>query len=360
MKLPLQPPPDVAPPRVLQVAVPAVVDNDVARLAALPRVELGRWPTPIEPYQHRDLGAILVKRDDLSGWGRGGAKARKIEQLIGHLLAHGYDELITVAGNVTNLAFDLLPALDRHGIRSTLFIQDDPPTPAADRERIFAGIRKRVRLLGTSRARTLQAAAGAYLRSRARGGRPLMLFPGASHPAGVVGNACGFLEMVEQRLQAGAPLPGTVFVTAATGTTVAGFLLAESALRRAGCRPIQVVGVQIYPGPVERWTLGLVRWTERFARFEGRMPPDRIRILHSTLHGGFGDFPDALASLCERVAGEGGPRIDPIFGGKTWAAMQHHLRDRGRDDRPILYWHCGYTPEWQTLGSAVRRGKETA
>ncbi len=118
--------------------------------------------------------------------------------------------------------------------------------------------------------------------------------------------------------------------------------------------------MQIYPGAVERWTLWLIRWTERFARLDGRLPRSRIEILRSTLHGGFGDFPAELAALCEQVRDEGGPRFDPIFGGKTWAAMQSHLRDRPREERPILYWHCGYTPEWQTLGAAVRRGKEKA
>jgi 1-aminocyclopropane-1-carboxylate deaminase/D-cysteine desulfhydrase-like pyridoxal-dependent ACC family enzyme len=352
--------PPAAPSPAPRVDVGRVWGDDVARLLALPRAPLGVWPTPITRFEHPELGGILVKRDDLSGWGRGGAKARKIEHLVGYLVARGCDELVTVAGNVTNLAFDLLPALDRHGIRATLLIQDDPPTPAADRDRIFAGVRERVRLLGTSHARTLQVALGAYLRGRARGGRPFLLLPGASHPAGVVGNACGFLEMAEQRLQAGEPLPSAVFVTAATGTTVAGFLLAEAALRRAGCDPIRVVGVQIYPGDVRRWTLGLIRWTERFAGLEGRVPRDRVEILGSSLHGGFGDFPAELAALCERVRDQGGPRFDPIFGGKTWSAMQRELRGAAAARRPVLYWHCGYTPEWQTLGGAVRRGKEQA
>ncbi len=185
--LPAQPTTGPVPQRV---SIGEVWDGDVGRLLALPRVQLGVWPTPITPYSQPEPGEILIKRDDLSGWGRGGAKARKLEHLLGHLVAQGYDELITVAGNVTNLAFDLLPALDRYHIQPTLFIQDDPPTPAADRDRIFAGMGERVRLLGASRVQTLQAALAAYRRSRRRGGRPFLLLPGVSHPAGVIGNAC--------------------------------------------------------------------------------------------------------------------------------------------------------------------------
>ena len=48
--------------------------RNIEVLQAAPRVDLGQWPTPVE-YLER---GIWVKRDDLSGLGRGGAKARKI------------------------------------------------------------------------------------------------------------------------------------------------------------------------------------------------------------------------------------------------------------------------------------------
>ena len=68
--------------------------RNIEVLQAAPRVDLGQWPTPVE-YLER---GIWVKRDDLSGLGRGGAKARKIEHVVGHLEACHADELIAVAG----------------------------------------------------------------------------------------------------------------------------------------------------------------------------------------------------------------------------------------------------------------------
>lgn len=328
--------------------------EDIGRLIDVPRVPLGRWPTRIDRYLDEDAGVVLVKRDDLSGWGRGGAKARKIEHLLGHLAARGYDELITVAGNVTNLAFDILPALDRAGIRATLYIQNDPPLHPRDRQQVFEGVRGRIILAGSSRAATTVRAIAAYHRSRRRGGRPFLLLPGGSHPAAVIGNACGFLEMAAQRLTEGLSLPEAVYVTAATGTTLAGFVIAEHALRRAGCARVRVVGVQVYPGRIALSTMGLVRWTERFAGLAQRVPRTEIEILRTALHGGFGAFPPALAAECDRLAARRGPRLDPIFGGKTWAAMRSDMDEPSCGDRPALYWHCGFTPEWRTIGAAVR------
>jgi D-cysteine desulfhydrase len=333
--------------------------RDLGRILQSPSVRLGAWPTPVERVERRSAPDILVKRDDLCGHGRGGAKARKIEHIVGHLLARGHDELITTAGNVTNLVFDLLPALRRWGIRPRLFILDDPPARAGDREQIFEGVRGEVELIGPRRTQAFHAMLTAYVRSRMAGGRPFVALPGVSHPAGVVGNARGLIEMVVQQRECGEPVPGTVFVAAATGTTVAGFLLGEHALRSAGWPPIRIVGVQVYPGALHRRTLGLLRWTERFLGLEGRVPTLRIEIVHSALHGGFARYPEELSALCERVDAEAHLQIDPIFGGKSWSAMQSDAAAL-RDPRPTLYWHCGYTPEWRVLGSAVRRGSEAS
>lgn len=284
--------------------------------------------------------------------------ATRVLYISGYTLAGGHDELITIAGNVANVVFDLLPALRRHGIRSRLFILDDPPMLPAARERLFTEVRAEVELLGARRAEAFGRAALALACSRARGGRPFLLLPSLAHPAGAAGNARGFIEMVEQRRAAGRTLPETVFITVASGTTLAGFLLGENALRRAGGDPIRVVGVQVYAGPVERWTWGMLRWAERAFGLAGRVPRRRIEIVNSAPHGGFARFPDAVVRLCERVHAETGCRIDPIFGGKTWSVLAAYLATGGARARPVLYWHCGYTPEWRAFATAAGPAEE--
>jgi D-cysteine desulfhydrase len=338
------------------LAAPRALD----RLLALPRVALGSWPTPIVPLVPGSGPAVLVKRDDLSQWGRGGAKARKIEHLLGAMRAQGRDELVTVMGNITNLAFDLLPALDHAGLGGSLFIIDDPPAPPEARARIFAGVRERVTLLGPSRVAAARAVAARWLAARREGRRPLWTFPGVSHPSAVLGNAHGLVEMVLQRSAERRPIPRVVFVSAATGTTVAGFLLGAHVLREAGFPDVRVIGVQVYPGALRRSVYWLLRWAERHLRLATPVPSGRIEIIDGQLHGGFGCFPDGLATTCERLADETGLFVDPIFGGKTWVAMEEHLlRARPRDEE-VLYWHCGYTPEWRQLGQrqATRTGRE--
>ena len=326
--------------------------QELAALRAWPRVSLGQWPTPLVEVQARAGPKILVKRDDLSGWGRGGAKARKIEHLIGHMLARGYTDLVTVAGNVTNLAFDLLPALDQVGIGAHLHIIDDPATSAEHRREIFGALAERLTLLGPSRSEAFRRTRARWLSLKRRGRRPFWVMPGVSHPAGVIGNACGYLELVDQLEAAGREPPRAIFVTAATGTTLAGFVLAERLLRLSGRRATRIVGAQIYPGKIQASTRWLSRWAglALTRRLAGGLP---VVTSDAALAGGFGRFDSRLVELCERVREEAGICIDPIFGGKTWSVMEGELRSKRPKDAEFLYWHCGFTPEWQSLGTRV-------
>lgn len=81
----------------------------------------------------------------------------------------------------------------------------------------------------------------------------------------------------------------------------------------------------------------------------------RDEIDRSALTGGFGRYPHHLRTLCAHVEEDVGLRIDPIFGGKAWWVMER-MRPDQRVREPCLYWHCGFTPEWQQLANAVHRG----
>lgn len=314
-----------------------------------PSRALGTWPTPVTTLNRPGVGEILIKRDDLSGYGRGGVKTRKIERMAGHLIDEGYTALATAVGNVTNLAHDLVPVLAQHDIAARIFVADTPRMRSADRGRLFAGLESSVRLVGPSYV-SVAARLARYLRQiRSSGGRGFFAPPSLAHPVGVTATAHGFLEMVAQVDAMDVPQLRTVFITAASGTTLAGFVLAENLLRHEGHPPIDVVGVQVYPGAVRRWVYGLVRWTEHALGAPTHTPYRQIVVRREALHGGFGRYPPALARLSHELADRHDLRIDPIFGAKTWSVMEEHLAQQ-RTAGSVLYWHCGYTPDWERLG----------
>jgi 1-aminocyclopropane-1-carboxylate deaminase len=325
-----------------------------ARLLSQPRLALGQWPTPIELVRRAGIGEILVKRDDLCGFGRGGSKARKLEYLLGHLRHRGYDELILLTGNVSNLVFDLLLALDRYPLRTRILVIDHPHAARSDREWIFREVRDRVELLGRNWPGALVQGVRRWLEGRAAGRRPFLLLPGGAHPASVVGNACGFLEMAAQRRAAGQPLPSAVFITVATGTTIAGFLLGARALEAEGWERVRVVGVRIDRAPLRLTTMRLLRWTEHALGLTSRVAGGDVELVSVQRDATFARFSKDLPLLCGAVERETGIKVDPIFGGKTWLALERSLQQEAPPrDRPPLFWHCGYTPEWEALSAAV-------
>lgn len=69
----------------------------------LPRAAVALTPTPLEAGPVLPGGSRLwVKRDDLTGLGAGGNKARKLEYLCGQAVADGADTLVTVGAAQSN------------------------------------------------------------------------------------------------------------------------------------------------------------------------------------------------------------------------------------------------------------------
>jgi D-cysteine desulfhydrase len=316
------------------------------RLESVPRLGIGTFPTPLETRTVSPHSTVYIKRDDLCGHGRGGVKARKIDFFLRDFLDDGCNHLITLVTNVTNLAHDLDPLLSQRGIRGTFFVTDDPPLPAALRSELFAGLGAEVRLLGRARVSVTARIVLATAQSRLRGEHPRVALPSLGHPASVVGVARGFLEMAEQVKAKTGSWPGTVFITAASGVTLAGLTLGEHFLRTTQGARARIVGVPVYSGPIRLYARTLLRWTARWLGSKVSFDLSSVELTERTKTLDFGEFDSSLVELCDRVKADQDLDIDPIYGGKTWATMERML-STGEVEGPCVYWHCGNTPDWR-------------
>lgn len=330
----------------------------VEAIEKFPTVALGRWPSPIEKIDHPKIGPTLIKRDDLSGFGRGGrsgVKARKLEGLLGYMRAAGLNAFFIPLGNVTNLGFDLLSLARREGIDLKILVVDSPRLPRSVREKLFDGIEEHVQFVGPSRALALVRLTRLWFSSRLKGGRPLAVLPSPAHPSAVVGAARGFIEMARQCVEASEPLPRSVYVASAAGSTAAGFILAAAALRACGFPRIRIVPVQVVPESLNISLPVLLYWTWRFMRFPGRPPLDGFSVARLLGNLKYGRFNHGLERTCAEVLDNFGITIDPIYGAKSWQAMEtlEDTSDDRESDRPPLFWHCGYTPDWQLFSESA-------
>jgi 1-aminocyclopropane-1-carboxylate deaminase/D-cysteine desulfhydrase-like pyridoxal-dependent ACC family enzyme len=105
-----------------------------AALRALPRRPLAALPTPLEPAPR--LGArfgleLWVKREDQSGLGLGGNKARQVEVLLADALERGAEVVLTTASAQSNFCRVLAAGAARLGLHCILLLRGAGGQPAA-------------------------------------------------------------------------------------------------------------------------------------------------------------------------------------------------------------------------------------
>lgn len=94
------------------------LDTLLQFLAALPRVRLGQFPTPLVPLERlsEQLGLDLwMKRDECSGVAMGGNKTRKLEFILADARARGQSTLVTVGPLTSNHTMMTATAARRAG-----------------------------------------------------------------------------------------------------------------------------------------------------------------------------------------------------------------------------------------------------
>jgi len=306
---------------------PRLLGVRYARLAALPRAELGRYPTPIE----RAPGlapALWVKRDDLTGDPLGGNKVRALEFLLGRVRAG--DRVVTVGA--TGSTHALATALYAQRLHAEAMVVRWPQemTPIA---RAVAAWTDRT-ASHSYRARTV---AGAYARAgwlRLRGAH--WIAAGGSTPLGILGHVEGALELAEQIASGAMPMPSRIVLPLGSGGTTAGILLGTEI---AGLR-VKVIGARVVPRIVANrgHVMRLVRRTAKLIEHlsgEAVALPDsnRFEIMHAMYGGAYGRETAEGRAAATRFEATVGSALDATYGAKALAAA---LSLSGGE--PTLFW----------------------
>jgi D-cysteine desulfhydrase len=295
---------------------------------AIPRLELGCFPTPIQRLPITPGGCTLwVKREDLAADSYGGNKVRKLEYL---LAKHRGRPLLTIGGSGS------------HHILATAWFgrQVGSPTygvmaPQPDHEHVRANRALIEQLLtGWQDVPTRLLIPAGMLRLRLRLMRagepaPVDIPAGGSNPLGCLGWVAGGLEIAEQVKAGQLPEPDQVWLPLGSGGNAAGLLVG---LRLAGLST-RVMAVRVVEYPLTsgaaarllaRRTLGLLRAEE----LQGPSSPtlDGLEVVQGYLGGGYG-HPTPAAVHASRIAQqELGLQLEHTYTAKTLAACLDHLR----------------------------------
>jgi D-cysteine desulfhydrase len=308
----------------------------------IPRIELALAPTPLLKLERlsAEVGVeIWIKRDDLTGLLETGNKIRKLEFLVGEALAQNADTLITCGTLQSNCCRCVAAVAARLGLRAVLALKGTPPVE-------YDGNLLLDRMLGAEVQYCTKAEwekidevlQDIAARERARGRVPYVIPESGATVVGALGYlACG-QELAEQ-VRHGAPDFDTVLITAFSGGSQAGLLMAK---QLAGLRA-DIVSVPI------AWEASRVREyvvdVMEQARRRYGLPvdaPREVRVLDGYQGAGRGEVRDEEFETVLRLARLEGLIFDPVYTAKAFGGVLDTLkRDPKAFGRRICFVHTG-------------------
>jgi D-cysteine desulfhydrase len=314
----------------------------VNRLLALPRVPLVAAPTPLRPATalSATLGVeVWFKRDDLTGLGLGGNKARPLEYLLGEALELDCDCLVTGAGPQSNWAMLAALAARLAGLDPYLVLYGDAVPPAGNLllgRRIGADVRFTGDL---DRASVDGALEKLREELELAGRRPYVVPRGGATPLGASGYVLGTLELADQLRTTGLE-PALLWHATGSCSTQAGLVAGAGWLRPS----YGIVGVSV-SRPVAECTARVATLATGAAELLGIAPPHGVpvTVVDGYLGPGYGKPSSAGEAAARLVARTEGVFLDPVFGAKAMAALVDATRD-GRVAGPVVFLVTGGAP----------------
>jgi L-cysteate sulfo-lyase len=331
------------------------------KMEMFPRCRFVHLPTPLHRLENitRELGGpeIWMKRDDLTGFGFGGNKSRKLEFIIADAMDKKADVIVTWAGLQSNWCMQTAAAARRFGLRPILllFKRGDSGLDYDGNLLLDYLLEAEIRIREAEKGKVIsQEYAAEFLEEivnevKEWGHTPYVVSVGGSQPGlsmdqplGALSYVLAFAEMVEQAESAGVSITHVVHATG-SGATQAGLVVGVKAMNS----DIRVVGVSVSDEkevfiPI---VLDIARATERALGIGPAIERHDIIVLDEYIGEGYGIVNAEVAGAVRSLLAREGVVLDPVYTGKAMAAL-FDLVQKGqfRKEDKIVFFHTGGTP----------------
>ena len=317
------------------------------KLHSLPRLPFAALPTPLQPAIRLSaaLGGpqIWFKRDDLTGFGLGGNKVRKLEFLAADAVAKGADTLITGAGTQSNHVRTTMAVAAHLGLQGVAVFHGSRPHETQGNLLLDELLGAKIVFTDNPDRSQLDdriIAEGEKLRSEGR--TPYVINRGGASPLGSSGYVLASLEIFTQlselRLQ-----PDYLFCATGSCGTQAGLLVGKKWLQLG----FQLSGVTVSRSRAECLDRieDLSYRTADLLELEIKIQPDDIVIYDDYIGKGYGIPTPECIQAVKLVAQTEGIILDPVYTGKMMAGFLDLVKQGqiGPNDT-VLLLHTGGAP----------------
>lgn len=328
------------------------------KLASLPRVPLATLPTPLH-YAERlsvALGGpqIWFKRDDLTGFGMGGNKIRKLEFLAADALAQDADTLVTGAGPQSNHVRATMAVAARLGLKGVAVLHGSRPPETQGNLLLDELFGAEIIFTNNPDRSQLDARIEAEAeRLRQEGRRPYVIGRGGASSLGSTGYVAASLELLTQLVAQNLQLDYLICATGSCGTQTG--LLVGAAWLQPG---YQVLGVTVSRPRQECLTRieKLAQETITLLGLNLSVSPAEIKVNDDYIGPGYGIPTPACIEAIRLVAQTEGIMLDPVYSGKAMAGLIDLIRrDEINQQHKVLFLHTGGAPSLFAYQTALSR-----
>lgn len=318
-----------------------------AELKKFPRTKLAHLPTPLEycPRLTEALGGvnIYVKRDDCTGLGTGGNKARKLEWLMGEAKKQGADYVMTQGATQSNHARQTAAAAAKLGMKCHILLEDRTGSKDVDYtengnvllDDLFGATREK-RGPGLNMNEELEAVAEEY---RAKGHNVYTIVGGGSNEVGALGYVNCVYEMIQQFDEDDLDIDYICHATGSSGTQaglVTGLAAAESDIKLLG------FGVRAPKEKQEEMVYSLAERTAIKIGKEGAVKRDDVVADSSYVGPGYGIPAESTIEAIRMFAELEGLLLDPVYSGKGAAGLIDYCRTgKFKKGDNVVFLHTG-------------------
>jgi D-cysteine desulfhydrase family pyridoxal phosphate-dependent enzyme len=333
----------------------------------LPRIPLATLPTPITDAVRlrAALGGpskcprILIKRDDLTGLGLGGNKARKLEYLIADALAKGAHTVVTTGAVQSNHARMTAAAACIAGLKCVLVLTSRYEVPRVEGNLLLDHLfGAEVRFVPSEDpmlavGRDAEAVAD-VVHEEASAGRHAYVIPvGGSSAVGALGYVSGTAELVGQLREMGVA-PTRLYYGSGSRGTQAGLTLGA----RLSNAPYKLWGVAVSAGEPEK--IERARKAANDAAdllgVASRVDREDLFTDQGFIGEGYGIPTAAGLEAIDLLARTEAILLDPVYTSKGFSALVQHVR--AGDIPPtdtVVFLHTGGVPALFTREFAATR-----
>ena len=293
---------------------------------------------------------LWVKRDDLTGLGMGGNKARKLEFLCGAAVADGARSLVTVGAAQSNHCRMTAAAGAVLGLEVHLVLSGDRPDVATGNQLLSALFGAHLHYTGAEESHwgELEIAREALTDELgASGSAPYAITIGGSTAVGAVGYAMAFVEIMEQCEEQGIR-PAAIVHASSSGGTHAGLLAGRALMRAGGATVPEVLAIGVAKG-VNMGMPDIGKLTQDTMELIGgdRSAFDRsdVQVDPNWLGEDYGVPTRAGDAAIRWAARHGGWVLDRVYSGKGFAGMIGNAEaGRWPEGSDLVFIHTGGMP----------------